>query len=290
MIQAMAREFAETRGPAHRRRDRPRGALPARDRQADGRARAHGHRGARAWGGSGGRHRLLRGGAGGDRARRARRTRSSCRSTTRSTAIRCSSSGPTRSASSFLKPVAAGQAHGCFALTEPAGRLRRDATRPRWPGATASTTCSTAARCFITNGREASFALVFCQTDSRPAASRHHRLPRREGHAGLLGRQDRGQARHPRLRHRRARLRRLPRAGRVPARRGGPGIQDRPDHARRRPHRHRRPGRRHRRRRLRARSVAYARERKAFGVPIGQHQMVQWMLADMATAIEAPAC
>jgi alkylation response protein AidB-like acyl-CoA dehydrogenase len=34
------------------------------------------------------------------------------------------------------------------------------------------------------------------------------------------------------------------------------------------------------------RSVAYARERKAFGVPIGQHQMVQWMIADMATAID----
>ena len=33
--------------------------------------------------------------------------------------------------------------------------------------------------------------------------------------------------------------------------------------------------------------LAYARERKSFGVPIGQHQMVQWMLADMATAIEA---
>src|SRR3989304_5698160 len=34
-------------------------------------------------------------------------------------------------------------------------------------------------------------------------------------------------------------------------------------------------------------SVAYAKERKSFGVPIAQHQMVQWMLADMATAIEA---
>ena len=32
---------------------------------------------------------------------------------------------------------------------------------------------------------------------------------------------------------------------------------------------------------------AYARERKSFGVPIGQHQMIQWMLADMATAIDA---
>jgi butyryl-CoA dehydrogenase len=34
-------------------------------------------------------------------------------------------------------------------------------------------------------------------------------------------------------------------------------------------------------------ALAYARERKSFGVPIGQHQMVQWMLADMAIAIEA---
>jgi len=34
-------------------------------------------------------------------------------------------------------------------------------------------------------------------------------------------------------------------------------------------------------------SVVYARERKSFGVPIGQHQMVQWMLADMAVGLEA---
>src|SRR5207244_10948738 len=34
------------------------------------------------------------------------------------------------------------------------------------------------------------------------------------------------------------------------------------------------------------RAIAYARERRSFGVPIAQHQMVQWMLADMATAIE----
>jgi butyryl-CoA dehydrogenase len=34
-------------------------------------------------------------------------------------------------------------------------------------------------------------------------------------------------------------------------------------------------------------AVAYARERKSFGVPIGQHQMVQWMLADMAVGLEA---
>ena len=32
--------------------------------------------------------------------------------------------------------------------------------------------------------------------------------------------------------------------------------------------------------------MKYARERNAFGVPIGEHQMVGWMLADMATAID----
>jgi butyryl-CoA dehydrogenase len=34
-------------------------------------------------------------------------------------------------------------------------------------------------------------------------------------------------------------------------------------------------------------SVAYAKERKSFGVPIAQHQAIQFMLADMATQIEA---
>jgi butyryl-CoA dehydrogenase len=34
-------------------------------------------------------------------------------------------------------------------------------------------------------------------------------------------------------------------------------------------------------------SVAYAKERKSFGVPISQHQAIQFMLADMATQIDA---
>ncbi|HEY8040451.1 MAG TPA: acyl-CoA dehydrogenase family protein [Polyangiaceae bacterium] len=34
-------------------------------------------------------------------------------------------------------------------------------------------------------------------------------------------------------------------------------------------------------------SVAYARERKSFGVPIAQHQAIQFMLADMAVQIDA---
>jgi alkylation response protein AidB-like acyl-CoA dehydrogenase len=34
-------------------------------------------------------------------------------------------------------------------------------------------------------------------------------------------------------------------------------------------------------------AVSYAKERRSFGVPIGQHQMIQWMLADMATGVDA---
>src|SRR5450755_2181034 len=36
-----------------------------------------------------------------------------------------------------------------------------------------------------------------------------------------------------------------------------------------------------------AESVAYARERTTFGVPIAQHQAIQWKLADMHAAIDA---
>jgi acyl-CoA dehydrogenase len=34
-------------------------------------------------------------------------------------------------------------------------------------------------------------------------------------------------------------------------------------------------------------SVKYAKERQAFGVPIAQHQAIQYMLADMAMSIQA---
>ena len=34
-------------------------------------------------------------------------------------------------------------------------------------------------------------------------------------------------------------------------------------------------------------SVAYAQERKTFGVPIAQHQLVQWMIAEMGIKAEA---
>lgn len=185
----------------------------------------------------------------------------------------------------FLVPFATGQKIGCFALTEPQA------------GSDASNQDTLAVRdgesyvlngrkAFVTNGREAGAALVFAQTD--PAMKRHgisaflvekgtpgFLVPKVEDKLGIrasdtaefvfeecrvpvenrLGDEGMGF---------KIALSALD-GGRIGIAAQALGIAvgafDR--------------------------SVAYARERKSFGVPIGQHQMVQWMLADMATAIEA---
>jgi butyryl-CoA dehydrogenase len=184
----------------------------------------------------------------------------------------------------FLRPFAAGHHLGCFALTEPQA------------GSDASNQSTLAARdgehyvingrkAFVTNGREAAAALVFCQTDRAKA----HRgisaflvekgtpgflVPKTEDKLGLrasdtaefvfeecrvpaanrLGEEGQGF---------RIALSALD-SGRVGIAAQAVGIAEG----------------------AWARTVAYARERKAFGVPIGQHQMVQWMLADMTTTLE----
>jgi butyryl-CoA dehydrogenase len=184
----------------------------------------------------------------------------------------------------FLKPVASGHAHGCFALTEPqAGSdARNQATTGRRDG---DQYVIDGRKMFITNGREASFALVFVQTDaakahrgitallvekSRPGFS----VSKTEDKLGIrasdtaelvfdgcrvpvanrLGEEGQGF---------RIALDTLD-GGRVGIAAQAVGIAAGAFE----------------------RSVAYARERKAFGVPIGEHQMVQWMLADMATAVD----
>jgi butyryl-CoA dehydrogenase len=184
----------------------------------------------------------------------------------------------------FLTPVASGAAHGCYALTEPqAGSdatnqttlARRDGDRY----------VVTGRKLFVTNGREAAFALVFVQTD--PAQAHHgitalviekgtpgFAVAKVEDKLGIrasdtaelvfddcrvpaanrLGEEGHG------FRIAMATLD----GGRIGIAAQAVGIAQGAFE----------------------RSVAYARERRAFGVPIGEHQMVQWMLADMATAIE----
>jgi butyryl-CoA dehydrogenase len=185
----------------------------------------------------------------------------------------------------FLGPLASGRALGCFALTEPQA------------GSDAQNLTTLARReddhyvldgrkVFVTNGRESTVALVFAQTD--PAKAHHgvsaflvekgtpgFHVPRVEDKLGLrasdtaefvfegcrvpatnrLGDEGAGFT---------AAMSALD-TGRVGIAAQAVGIA---------------------RAALEA-SVAYAKERRSFGVSIGQHQQIQWMLADMATGIDA---
>jgi alkylation response protein AidB-like acyl-CoA dehydrogenase len=185
----------------------------------------------------------------------------------------------------FLAPLASGKGLGCFALTEPqagsdatnqATLARRDGDHYVLGGR----------KIFVTNGRESTVALVFAQTDQAKA---HHGIsaflvekgtpgflvPKVEDKLGLrasdtaefvfeecrvaaanrLGAEGEGF---------RIAMKALD-GGRIGIAAQAVGIA---------------------RAALEA-SVAYAKERKSFGVAIGQHQMIQWMLADMATAVDA---
>jgi butyryl-CoA dehydrogenase len=185
----------------------------------------------------------------------------------------------------FLTPYAAGHEIGCFALTEP--EAGSDASNQRTTAVRdGDHYVVTGRKQFITNGREASAALVFCQTDPE----RGHRgitallvekstpgftVGKTEDKLGLRA-SDTAEllfdgCRVP-VAHRlgeegqgfRIALATID-GGRIGIAAQAVGIAVA----------------------AYERSVAYARERRAFGVPIGQHQMVQWMLADMATAIDA---
>jgi alkylation response protein AidB-like acyl-CoA dehydrogenase len=184
----------------------------------------------------------------------------------------------------FLKPVASGHALGCFALTEPeAGSDARNQHTVAVRDGDAYVI--TGRKMFISTGREASFVLVFAQTDVAKAHRGITAFVVEKGTPGLsvsktedkLGIRasdtaelvfdgcrvaadhrigEDGKGFHIAL----ATLD----GGRIGIAAQAVGIA---------------AG-------AYERSLAYARERKAFGVPIGEHQMVQWMLADMATAID----
>ena len=184
----------------------------------------------------------------------------------------------------FLTPVASGHALGCFALTEPeAGSdARNQHTLARRDG---DGWVLTGRKLFISTGREASFALVFAQTDQAKAhrgitafvvekGTRGFSVSKTEDKLGIRA-SDTAELVFEECRvpdaHRlgpegmgfKIALSTLD-GGRVGIAAQAVGIA---------------AG-------AYERAIAYARERKAFGVPIGEHQMVQWMLADMTTAID----
>ena len=184
----------------------------------------------------------------------------------------------------FLMPVAGGHVHGCFALTEPqAGSdASNQATVARRDG---ERYVITGRKLFITNGREASFALVFAQTDRARAHRGITALVVEKGTPGfsVSKTEDKLGIRASDTAELVFEECRVPAANRIGEEGQGFRVA------------------------LTAidggrigiatqavgiaagayeRALAYARERKAFGVPIGEHQMVQWMLADMTTAID----
>ncbi len=184
----------------------------------------------------------------------------------------------------FLKPVASGHAQGCFALTEP--QAGSDATNQHTVAVRDGDYYVVNGRkLFITSGREASFALVFCQTDRTKGhrgisafvvekgtpgftvSKTEDKLGIRASDTAELVFDDCRVPAATRLGEEGMGFRIALAAidgGRIGIAAQALGIATG----------------------AYERSLAYARERRSFGVPIGEHQMVQWMLADMVTAIE----
>jgi butyryl-CoA dehydrogenase len=185
----------------------------------------------------------------------------------------------------MLRPVASGQAQGAFALTEP--QAGSDARNQH-----TTAVCDgehyvvNGRKQFITNGREATFVLVFAQTDRGQAHRGITAFVIEKGTPGFVvaKTEDKLGIRASDTAELVFDACRVPVAnrlgddgqgfkiamatldgGRIGIAAQAVGIA---------------AG-------ALAKSVAYARERHAFGVPIAQHQMVQWMLADMATATDA---
>ena len=185
----------------------------------------------------------------------------------------------------FLRPAASGREIGCFALTEPeAGSdatnqntlARREGDHYRLSGR----------KIFVTNGRESSAAFVVAQTDRAQGRHGISAFLVRKGTPGfeVVKTEDKLGLRASDTAEFLFTDCRVPTAwrlgeegqgfkiamsvldtGRIGIAAQALGIAEG----------------------AYERSRAYAGERKSFGVAIGQHQMVQWMLADMATAIEA---
>jgi len=185
----------------------------------------------------------------------------------------------------FLKPFASGHMLGCFSLTEPqagsdAANLATMALRD------GDHYVLNGRKVFVTNGREAAAALVFCQTE------------RGAGHRGitafLVEKSTPGF--HVTKTEDKLGIRasdtaelvfedcRVPVANRLGSHGEGWKVAMRILNSSRTGIAAQAVG-------IATgayeKSVAYARERKTFGVAIGHHQMVQWMIADMATGVEA---
>ncbi len=186
----------------------------------------------------------------------------------------------------YVKPIAEGKAIGAYSLTEPmsgsdAGTMRSRAVRQ------GDHYVLDGRKSWVTSGPVADFILVFTMTDPEKKTRGITAFLIDTDPARLQPRQERAQAGHPCLGHLRDRLRGLPSAsaderlgeegegfkiamtvldaGRIGIASQALGIAEASYAA----------------------SLSYAREREAFGQPIGQFQGIGFKLADMKTRIEA---
>jgi acyl-CoA dehydrogenase len=179
----------------------------------------------------------------------------------------------------YLPRLASCDIIGSFALTEAesgsdAAALKSQAVRE------GDEYVLNGAKRFITNAPHAGLFTVFARTNpDAPDAKRNLGIPRRGGHAGSQRRGALRQDGAARLAGRRRSLRRLPGVRCAEAGRGRGGILHSYEGARSRPPPHRGILRR-RRRRLIADALRYALERKQFGRPIADFQLIQAMLSD----------
>ena len=140
---------------------------------------------------------------------------------------------------------------------------------------------------WITNGPYAETLVVYAKTDPPPGPRGITAFLIEKGIQGIPTGAEARQARHARLRHLRAGVRGLRGAGGERARRGR-RRRERPDVGPRlRARRARRPGRSASCRPASTSCMPYVHERKQFGQPIGEFQLVQGKLADMYVALNA---
>ena len=143
---------------------------------------------------------------------------------------------------------------------------------------------------WITNARRGRALHRLRQRRSGAGLQGHHRVPGRARRSRLLGRQEGGQARHPRVEHLRARPRRLPRSRGERARRGRQGLQDRDRDAQRGPHRHRRADARPRAGRARARASPTRRSASSSASRSPSSRAMQFQLAESRRRSKRRGC
>ena len=192
-------------------------------------------------------------------------------------------SGTEEQKQEYLVPMIAGEVLGAFGLTEAeagsdaggdAHATLLDDGEAEW--------VIDGQKTFITNSGT---PITKCVTITAHRRQRDLQHRRRRGNAGLHRHGAVPQDGLARVRHARARVRRLPGPRRSPAGRARRRVQDLPAHSRRGPHRDRRARGRSRAGLSRRVGRVRARAPRSAG-PIGRYQSIAFKCADMAVAVE----